>query len=216
MQYKEFNRQIIELRQVIADTVVYLTGWQGLMVQDDDSAQALNRYRGLFLTARNAMQWSALMQLAKIFDKDTRTISLRTLLTTAQSNPNELTPNITDEDLTSIEHQIEEKEPILESLKRFRDQRLAHWDANVTGDVKLLLGDIKRLLEDTISMYNILLRGHEGSSVNYDSLIRTTEWHTSKIVSIMCEERDRDEQKIKDAEKLISDSENQTDDNIIG
>ncbi len=216
MQRKEFNRQIIELRQVIADAIVYLTGWQGLMVQDDDSAQALNRYRGLFLTARNAMQWSALMQLAIIFDKDTRTISLRNLLIAAQSNPNDLTPNITDEDLTSIEHQIEEKEPILENLKRFRDQRLAHWDANVTGDVKLLLGDIKRLLEDTISMYSILLRGHEGSSVNYDRLIRTTEWHTSKIVSIMCEERDRDEQKIKDAEKLISDSENQIDDNIIG
>lgn len=216
MQYKEFNRQIIELRQVIGDGIAYLTAWQGLMAEDDDTAQALNRYRGLFLTARNAMQWSSLMQLAKIFDKDTRTISLRNLLIAAQSNPNELTPFITDEDLTFIEHQIEEKEPILERIKGFRNQRLAHWDANVTGDSKLLLDDIKELLEDIKSMYNTLLRGHEGSSVSYHNLINTAQRHTSKVVSIMREERDRDIQKIKDAEKLISESENQSDDNSIG
>ena len=181
-----------------------------------DTAQALNRYRGFFLPARNAMRASSLMQLAKIFDKDERTISLRNLLIAAQNNPIELTPHITNEDLTYIENKIEENESILEDIKLIRDQRLAHWDSIVTNDSELLIDNIKILLEDVKSMYNILRYGHEGIPYNYTKLIRTTKCHTSQIFRFMCKERDRDIQKIKDAEKFISESENQSDDNSIG
>ena len=83
MERQEFKRQLDELGKVISDGIAYFSAWRGLMVEDEDSAQALNRYRGLFLTARVALLKMTLIQFAKVFDRDRRTVSLRNLLAEA-------------------------------------------------------------------------------------------------------------------------------------
>ena len=203
MEFQEFKHQLDELRDIISDGIAYFSAWKGLMVGDEDSAQSLNRYRGLFLPARNALLWSALMQFAKVFDRDPRTVSLRNLLTVAKNNKENLTPYATEDDLLDIEQKIDASETLLERLKGFRDQRLAHHDATVTGRVSLLFGEVERLIDEVKSMYNSLRRVHDRSTTAFDYLARKAERNTSEVVSIMREEKDRALRRIKRAESRI-------------
>ena len=68
---------------------------------------------------------TALMQFAKVFDRDPRTISLRNLLIAARENRKDLVPYAKDQDLIDIEQKINASESLLERLKCYRDQRLA-------------------------------------------------------------------------------------------
>ena len=77
---EEFKKQLHELGQIIKEGIADITAWRELMVEDEESAQALNRFRGLFISARKALLWMALTQFAKAFDKDMRTVSIRKLL----------------------------------------------------------------------------------------------------------------------------------------
>lgn len=203
MDVEEFRRQLDELRNIISDGIAYFSAWKGIMVGDKDSAQSLNRYNGLFLPARNALLWSALMQFAKVFDRDPRTVSLRNMLTAAKNNQKGLTPYATNEDLLDIEQKIDASETLLERLKGFRDQRLAHHDATVTSKVSLLFGEVQRLIDEVKSMYNSLRRVHDRSTTAFDYLARKAERNTSEVVSIMREEKDRALRRIKRAESRI-------------
>lgn len=200
MERSEFKRQLDELGTIITDSIAYFLAWQGLMVDDEVSAHALNRYRGLFLPARNALLWMTLMQLAKVFDRDTRAVSMRNLYTAAENNRKNLTPYATEEDLRDIGQKIDTSESLLKRLKGFRDQRLAHHDAIVAGDVSLPYGDVRKLVEEIKSMYNSLTRGHDRSTTAFEYLTREVERHTSQVVNIMREERDRAIRRIKKAD----------------
>lgn len=200
MQHQEFKRQLKELGGVIIDGIAYFSVWQGLMVEDEDSAQALNRYRGLFLPARISLRWMTLLQFAKVFDPDPRTVSLRVLLTAAEKNRENLTPYATEENLRQLGKQIDASEDLLVRLKRVRDQRIAHHDAINAGDTRLLYGEMRKLVEEVKSMYNSLTSYHDRSTTIFENLVREAERHTSQVVSIMCEERDRAIRRIKKAD----------------
>jgi hypothetical protein len=191
MEPQEFKRQLDELRTIITDGIAYFSVWRGLMVEDEVSAHALNRYRGLFLPARNALLWMTLMQFSKVFDRDSRTVSLRNLLTTAKKNSENLAPHATEENLQQLKKQVDTSEDLLERLKRLRDQRIAHHDANVTGDTQLLYGEMQKLIKEVKSMYNSLTRYHDRSTTSFEYLAREAEEHTSEVVRIMREERGR-------------------------
>lgn len=203
MEPQEFKRQLDELRTVITDGIAYFSVWRGLMVEDEVSAHALNRYRGLFLPARNALFWATLMQLAKVFDRNPKTASLRNLLAVAKEDREHLTPYATEENLQHIEQKIDENKDLLDRLKRFRDKRLAHHNADIKGDMSLLYGEVRKLVEEIKSMYNSLTKGHDRSLTDFEYLVREAERHASQVVSIMREDRDRAIQRIKKADKAI-------------
>ena len=77
------------------------------MVEDEESTHALNRFRGLFLSARNALLWMSLLQFTKVFDGDTRTVSLRVLVNAAKNDPSSLLSVGAEESaLTEVERQL--------------------------------------------------------------------------------------------------------------
>lgn len=200
MEPQQFKRQLDELGKVISDGIAYFSAWRGLMVEDEDSAHALNRYRGLFLPARGALLWITLLQFNKVFDRHPRTVSLRNLLAAAKKDREKLTPYATQENLRHIEQKIDASVDLLERLKRLRDQRIAHHDAIPAGDVSLPYGEVRKLVEEIKSMYNSLTRGHDRSTTHYEYLVRDAENHTSDVVSIMREERARAIRRIKKAD----------------
>jgi AbiU2 len=102
-------------------------------------------------------------------------------------------PCATDGELDKIDAQVDENEPLLESLKSLRDQSIAHHDAFKSTEAgELRMDEVQKLMEDIVSMFNALSKGHDGG-ITYVSLLKSdTEWHTSEVVRIMREEMERD------------------------
>jgi hypothetical protein len=93
MESEEFKGQLAELRTIISDGIAYFSAWHVLSDLDDSSAQALSRYRGFFRPAQLSLLYMALLQFAKVFDRDSRTVSLHNLLSAVRENPKLLTPH---------------------------------------------------------------------------------------------------------------------------
>jgi len=197
MELQEFKRQLTELRSVISDGVASFSVWRGLMVEDEASAHALNRYRGLFLPARNALLWMTFMQFAKVFNRDPRTVSLGNLIIAAEKDREHLTPYATEDDLQRLLKQIDDSDDMLTRRKSIRDQRIAHHDAISVGDTRLLYGEMSQLVEEVKSTYNSLTSYSDRSTTSFNFLIRESERHTSQVMNIMREERDRSIRRIK-------------------
>jgi len=197
MDTQKFKRQLDELRTIITDGIAYFTVWRGLMVDDEVSAHALNRYRGMFLPARNALLWATLMQLAKVFGRHRGEVSLGNLLAAAKKDREHLTPHVTEEKLQEIEQQIEGNEDLLDRLRRFRDKRLAHHDSEIKGAINLQYGEIRQLIEEIQSMYNSLRKGHDRNLTSYKFLVSEGKTHTSGVVAVMREERERSMKRFK-------------------
>jgi hypothetical protein len=133
----------------------------------------------------------ALLQFAKIFDRDYRTVSLRNLLSTARSNPTLFVPYAKKDDLQNLEKQIDSNEKVLEHIKSYRDQRLAHYDQKILKKTSMTFGQFSNLVSDVKDMYVSLNKWHEQVIPSFDFMSRETERHTSDVKRIMCEERDR-------------------------
>ena len=203
MEHQEFKRQLDELRNIIADGIGYFSAWHAIANLDENSAKALNRYRGFFKPVQVSLNNMALLQFSKIFDPDSRTISLRNLLSAVEENRQLLTPHAEEDDLQSIERLIDSNEELLSHLKGFRDQRLAHHDKVISSDTSLPFGKVKQLIEDVKAIYNSLCRGHERSTTSFDRISRDAEWHTTEVIRIMCEEGDRAKRRISEADRRI-------------
>ena len=191
MTPEDFKRQLEELQAVIGDAVSYFSAWRGLMDVNEESAMALNRYKGFFTPSRNALLGLALLQLAKVFDFDRRTVSFRNLLAAAKNDPENLTPYATQAQLEQIELQISSKAAVLERLKRLRDQRVAHYDSNAPERPSVPYEEVYGLVEEIKTMYNSLRVGHDRSVTAFDALARDAELHTSQVVRMMCDEKER-------------------------
>ena len=175
-----------------------------MRASDEDTAQALNRYKGLFLPAQIALQSQTLMQFAKNFDKHPKAVSLRNLLTAANEDRLNLTPHATEKELQDMEEKINNSGSLLIRLKRYRDTRLAHHDAIVAGGTSLPYGGVNKLVEDVKSMYNSLTKGHDRSRTSFERLALDAERHTSEVVDIIREERDRAIQRAKEIDNATS------------
>jgi hypothetical protein len=190
MKLEDYRKQLGELRDIITDGIAYFSVWYVMANLDDNMARALNRYRGFFLPARKSLNDMFLLQFAKVFDHDPRTISLRNLLSAARSNPTLLVPYAEGDDLQNLESKIDSNEELLGRLKNYRDQRLAHHDRAVTRDTSLPYGQVRQLIDDVKDMYNSLSRGHEQSITSFDFLSHQAQEHTSKAMGKLCAKRE--------------------------
>jgi hypothetical protein len=202
MEQQDFKKQLDELRDMIINGISYFSAWYGIANLNDRSAHALNRYRGFFLPAQLSLKQMALLQFAKVFDRDPRTVSFYNLLSAAKNNPKLLVPYAKEHDLQNLESKITSNDELLSHLKSYRDQRLAHHDKVVSRDTSLPFGKVRQLIDDVEDMYNSLSDWHEGSVTSFDFMSREAEKHTSEVIEIMlieltCKERDRARQRIK-------------------
>jgi len=203
MELGEFKRQLHELRDVLTNGIAYFSAWYRIANLDDRSANALSRYRGFFLPAQLSLKQMALLQFAKVFDRDRRTVSLYNLLSAAKNEPRLLVPYAKENDLQNLESKITRNDELLSHLKSYRDQRLAHHDQTVSRDTSLPFGQVRRLIDEVKEIYNSLSNWHEGSTTSFDFLSREAERHTSEVIEMMCEEMDRARLRIREANRRI-------------
>ena len=189
MERDEFKRRLDELGNIISDGFSYFAVWRGLNIGDADTVSALNAYRGFFVPIKNGLLWMSIMQFAKVFDKNPRTVSLPNLLEVARAERATLLPHITDKDIDNINQALQENTNALEGIKRLRDQRIAHHDAIPDSEKALLYGEMNKLTEAVIVMYNTISQGHNRSTTSLDLLTRTAELHTNQVVELILREQ---------------------------
>ena len=204
MERHEFKKQLDELQTIITYGIAYFSAWYEIANLSENEAHALNRYRGFFLPAQLSLKHMALLQFAKVFDRDPRTVSFHSLLSAVKITPKLLTPHAEERDLQYLESKIDSNEELLSHLKSFRDQRLAHHDSAIARDTSLTFGQVRQLIDDAKDMYNSLSRGHERSTTSFDFIARQAEEATSQVKRIMCEESDRARLRIQEADRQIT------------
>ena len=192
MERQEFKKQLDELGHIIVHGIACFLVWRIVANRDTDEAHVMNRYRGFFVPVESCLLNMALLQFAKVFDRDDRTVSLLNLLSAAKENRTLLVPNAQGDALGNLENTIRNDEQVLESLRNYRNQRLAHHDKIVSKDISLQNGQFTQLIDDVKDMYNKLSNGHDESIMLFDSsLSHDVEKHTSQVKRIICKERDR-------------------------
>lgn len=197
MTIEEYKNQLHELRNLISDGVAYFAAWCEIENLDEDSVHALNRYRDFFVPVQLSLKHMAILQFAKVFDRNPRAVSITNLLNTAKANPGVFAPHAEINDLQKVEDMINNNEKLRNNLKSFRDQRLAHHDKVLSRNQPLLLGQMKKLIDETKEMYNILSLGHERSSAAFDSLYNEVKHSTSSVKQIMLEKLNSDRENAK-------------------
>lgn len=93
-----------------------------MLWETSDEVDILSRWRGCFGPVRDALYRTMVTGLAKVFDSDKRTISLKNLLRKAKEAPAVLVPRLTVREIEDLEGQISKHDATLNHLKRLRDQ----------------------------------------------------------------------------------------------
>lgn len=191
MEPQEFRSQLEQLQWVIIRGLAYFQVWRDLMVEDEASARGLDRYRGVFQPAREALREMALLDFAKVFDDDRKAVSFRNLLKEAKRDPQKLIPHRTDETLLAIEERLEANKAVLDSLKKARNKRLAHHDPIVPRDSSVTYGPFLRLTEDVKTMYNLLSAAHYKTATHFEPALREAHLHTYQLVKLLREQAEK-------------------------
>jgi hypothetical protein len=184
---KEFKRQLDEVQQQIFLAVVSyqvrLALWETPAVVD-----ILNRYRGFFFPIRDALYTTMIMGFAKVFDHDSRTMSLKNLIKVAKEDVADLVPNITRKKIGELEQRLSQHDATLEAIKRLRDQHLAHLDTTPEPKLPLIKKDIDQMIETLEHVFNQLSQGHDGSVYSWSYQAERSTWETSEILRILSED----------------------------
>ena len=188
----EFQNQLSHLRKIILDGVSYFIVCQMLDIEFGKSISNLGpskglwwQFRGFFAPTRNALLWSALLQLSKAYDTDPRTVSLNNLIVNARNNPSELAPYGTQDSLEEIQARIAKNREILLKLRQYRNKRLAHYDSTQMEDIKIPIYQIEQLVVETKAIFNSLKYACEGDFDDFDLYMENVSLHTSQVIDIM-------------------------------
>jgi len=187
MDRREFARQLNQLqREVFRAIISYqvrLALWETPEVVD-----ILNCYRGFFIPVRDALYGTMVVGFAKVFDRDSRTMSLRNLLKVAKGNMAQLVPNMTIEKIEELERRLSQHDAVLRVIKKLRDQHFAHLDARPKPELPLIKRDIEQMIETLKDVFNQFSAGHDKSVYSWSYQTNRSGWETSEILRILSED----------------------------
>jgi hypothetical protein len=187
---REFQNQFRHLRKIILDGISYYIVWQKLDAEYSKSLSLFPskgfwwQYRGFFAPTRNALLWSALVQLSKAYDSDPRCVSLNNLAVKARNDPS-FAPYGTQDSLEEIQVRILNNREILLKLRQYRNKRLVHYDSTQMENIMIPVYKVTALVEDTKAIFNLLKYACEGDSDDFDLYMEDVSLHTSQVIDTM-------------------------------
>ena len=128
------------------------------------------------------------MGFAKVFDNDSRTMSLKNLMKVAKEDVAQLVPNMTVEKIEELERSLSEHDAVLKAIKRLRDHYFAHLDATPKTKLPLIKGSVDKMVETLKNVFNQLSLGYDRSSYDWAYQSKRSVWETSEILRILSEE----------------------------
>lgn len=197
LQHSKYEHQLGELRRIILDGVSCFIVWQGLNKEYEESSRNVGlhtgfwwKYRGFFAPARNALLFRASIQLSKAFDVDIRTVSISNILKIALENRQELAPYATRSSLNALLNKINDNNELIQRLRRYRNQRLAHFDSDLNGNIELSSEEVNTLIEETKLIYNSIKYSYEGKFDDFNEIMENVYLHSKQVIDIMIERQD--------------------------
>jgi hypothetical protein len=198
MTSDEFRRRLDQLREVIARGSAYYAVSKKLRYREEgkvswsleEQNRILGRFHGFLTPVGLGLLDMAFLEFAKVFDTDSRTASLWNLLGAARQDTS-LVSGRTSAEVDEVSGRFRQSKKVLSWLRRTRNQRLAHVDANAPLLDPLLVKEFDCLVEDVQSAFNWLWTAHHGKGFRWDYWLRKVEEDTSQIVGILLEELSR-------------------------
>lgn len=174
-----------QLGQLVADAVASFAAWEPLYYANPESIEVMNRYRGHFTPARTGLQLAMTLQIAKLFDRDKRAISVPNVISTAERNPSLFVPHLEDATLAEIKTRLIAQAWVRRRLTRLRNKRLAHYERVIKGRIDITYGELSHLLEDIKWIWNALDHGHRQATTAFLQLEDDAERHTAALIDML-------------------------------
>ena len=199
MTPQEFKKRLGQLHEVITRGIAYYAIWKWITLHDsaratwslDQQNQLLDRYRGFFTPLANALLDGTLLQFAKLFDQDPQTASLSVLLRAAKKDAT-LVPQCQSGEIKKVIAEFKQVQTAVDTLKKKRNEQLAHTDANPTQLGPLKNTDLENLAEKVKSAFNTLSAGHDGNVYIWDPMISKSDRDTPLVFEAILREMDRE------------------------
>jgi hypothetical protein len=188
MTRDDFKRQLNQLRGVIVRGLWNYEIRKALSPPEEVTVEILNRFNRFFVPVRTAVLQIMVIQFAEAFDRDRRAISLRRLVKAAQEYQC-LIPYASPGQMDAIGQRLSylENSKVLESIKRLRDQRWAHLDADPLDRMPLPKGEFDRFVEEVIWILDQLSSIHDRSIWNWSHETERCKWDVNEIIRILRE-----------------------------
>lgn len=202
---EQFKERLEQLQEVIMSALSFYAVWNKLRLHDASEVswslarqdQLLGRWNGFFTPVGIGLQRIALVEIAKVFDDDRRTVSLTNLLKEARRDKS-LVPHAGPTDLADIANKLRQARATIRPLKTLRNQRLAHADATPDQLPPLMTQAIDSLVEDIKNAFNRLSSAHGRSVWAWDFALDTSARQTSEVLGVLLKEMARKEIKYDD------------------
>lgn len=202
---QEFKQHLEQLQEVITSALSFYAVWNKLRLHDGNEVpwslerqnQILGRWGGFFSPVGIGLQRIAMLEFAKVLDGDTRTVSLTNLLRRAERDSS-LVPNARTSELRDIRKRLRKAKGTVATIKKLRDQRLAHADAAPEALPPLMSREMDSLIEDIKFAFNRLSVAHDNSTYSWDSALRGSERHTVALLRLLVDETERREKEYTD------------------
>lgn len=200
-----FKKRLEQLQEVIMSGLSFYAVWNKLRLHDakevswslDRQNQILGRWIRFFTPVGIGLQRMAMLEFAKVFDTDTRTVSLTNLLKEAKRDSG-LIPHAQPSDLQDISDRLRQAKATLKTIMKLRNQRLAHADATPDPLPPLMSQKVESLIDDIKFAFNRLSTAHDQSVYSWDYALQRSERETTEILGLLVNEVERKEKEYDD------------------
>ncbi|MCH8235718.1 MAG: hypothetical protein IIC29_06285, partial [Chloroflexi bacterium] len=180
MERDEFKRQIGAISTGISLSDGAYAVWRGIR-PFDERRKRLNRWKGFFVPVQQSLRQTILLGVARAYDGDGRTMSVRNLLKAAKNDPS-LVPHADVSGLAAIEARLDAIETELEKLARLRNQQMAHTDAQPDTDDPLTDDEFHLVVSELKGILNDLSSAHDRSVTSWSKIIGDAERDTDLLI----------------------------------
>jgi hypothetical protein len=150
----ELKSLLKELAKQLLDASIYLDIWEQLW-PTEQVVGVINRYKGFFGPARQAILDQFFIKMCNIISNDRRSPSFYNVFKILGTNPN-LAPNI---DVQSLRRRLKQHKATIRAIDNYRNTRAAHWDIDVAAEQKpVLYGKSKDMLKEMQDVFNEISR----------------------------------------------------------
>ena len=182
MDRTEFKKRLDLLRDELAGAVMSYEVYTNILNADPEQLDAINNLVVFFTTVTEACRIRVYLSLSKIFDTNSKSVSIQNILRTVEQSPAELVPNLQHEDFNEIHLDLCCHKSTIDSIRRPRNKQVAHIE--VSSVLSATFDELKEALSLAENILAKLYWGCCGMENSYDAVRGGAVSQTSTIIKL--------------------------------